>query len=68
MPKVAALYALTFWGIDECNGKLDPHIMPKAHPRDSWKAGNASPEAVRKKRGKRAMKINFPDTETVSMS
>lgn len=32
-----SLYALTFFAIDECNGKLDADVNPTITPRDNWK-------------------------------
>ena len=66
--KIPTLYALTFWGIDECNGKLDPDIKPKNKPLDTWKAGNTAPDIIEEKRKERARKINISNTATVSMT
>ena len=33
------LYAVTFFSVDECKGKLDAHIKPTARPKGSWKSG-----------------------------
>lgn len=63
--KIPNLYALTFWGIDECKGKLDPGIIPRNKPRDSWKAGNTPPDIAEERRKKRARKIGITDTPTV---
>jgi hypothetical protein len=62
--KVATLYALTFWGIDECNGKLDPHICPRKKPLDTWKIGNAAPNLKEEKAKEKARKIKFSGTAT----
>jgi len=33
------LYAVTFYAVDECNGKMDSHIRPTTRPRGYWKSG-----------------------------
>lgn len=58
------LIALTFWGIDECNGKLDPHIYPKNKPLDTWKVGNTPPDITKEKAKEKARKISFSGTTT----
>jgi hypothetical protein len=62
--KIPSLYALTFWGVDECGGKLDPQIIPRNQPRDSWKIGNTPPNIIEEQRKERARKIRFSDTAT----
>ena len=59
---VCALYALTFFAVDECN-KYDPDIMSTLKPRDSWKIGNAVPDIVEEKLKERARKIKIATTE-----
>ena len=61
---IPTLYALTFWGIDECNQKLDPGIIPSNKPRDSWKIGNAPPDIVEEQRKERQRKINSSSSKT----
>lgn len=62
--KTPDLIALTFWGIDECNGKLDPHIFPRLNPLDSWKVGNTPPDIQKEKAKEKARKIKFFGTDT----
>lgn len=63
--KIACLCALTFWGMDECNGKLDPHIRVIDKPMDTWKRGNTPPDIIKEKQKMRARKINSAGTTTV---
>jgi hypothetical protein len=60
---IPTLYALSFWGIDECNQKLDPCIYPNNKPRDSWKIGNTPPDIVREQQRERQRKINSAGTK-----
>ena len=59
------LYALTFFAVDPCGGKLDPHIVPKDKPMDSWKIGNTAPDIVKEKQRYRARKIDSLRSESV---
>lgn len=61
---IPTLYALTFWGIDECNQKLDPGIIPSNKPRDSWKIGNTPPDIAEEQRKERQRKIKSSGAET----
>lgn len=60
--KVASLYALTFWAIDECGGKLDPQICPRNKPKDCWKIGNTPPNIVEEQAKERVRKIKNSGT------
>ena len=60
--KVPDLIALTFWAIDECGGKLDPHIIPKDKPMDSWKIGNTPPDIVEEQKKEKARRIKNSGT------
>ena len=62
--KTPDLLALTFWGIDECSGKLDPHICPRKKPHDTWKIGNTPPNLKKEKAKEKARKIKFFSTDT----
>ena len=57
--KIPDLLALTFWAIDECNGKLDPHIHPRNKPLDTWKVGNTPPDIVKERAKEKARKIKI---------
>lgn len=43
----ATLYAVTFWAVDECRGKLD--IKSTTHPKGSWRLNDPAPSLVSKK-------------------
>ena len=61
---IPTLYALTFWGIDECDQKLDPGIIPNNKPRDLWKIGNTAPDIVEEQWKERQRKINSSSPKT----
>jgi len=60
--KVASLYALTFWAIDQCSGKLDPHICPRNKPKDTWKIGNTPPNISEERAKEKSRKIKNSGT------
>lgn len=66
--KIPTLYALTFWGVDECNGKLDPGICPRNKPRDTWKIGNTPLDIIKEQAKKKAWRIKNTDTVTGAMA
>jgi len=60
----ASLYAVTFWGIDYCGGKLDPGITPNPRAIHLWKLPGYEVTRTPSNRAVRRHTAHCPDLDT----